>query len=587
MPHKIGVYIRVSTEEQAQVVEGSLESQKHRLKNFIEFKNDQEKRWGKLVESYVDDGFSAKDTRRPAYQRMLRDIRARKIDMILVTDLSRLSRNISDFCGLLEELELHKAKFLSIKEQFDTSTPVGEMMIYNMINLAQFERKQTSERVSMNFHSRALRGLKNGGNALLGYDRDPENSGRLIVNLPEAPGVRQIFKTYLETASLRRTAVRLNGTTIRPKVGVGRKARHANDGRWTVDSVRSILTNHAYIGKREINKRHKNEPQETLKPWQRYQIVKASWPGIVDEDVFSAVQRLFSENLNEDRRRRAQSETRFFALSRVIRCGECGMALIGQTSHGSGQAHRYYGHKAVAGEVIRCSVKRIRADDVEQAVVTHLSEILLRGGHLDRVEQNIKKSIGAQAADLLAQRDRTQREMVAVDSDIESAMQLTSKLGSSPDALALIQDRLEQLAARKKSLAVDREMLISKIDAINEARASRAVIEERSREFQKGWSKATDALKRRLIRRTLHAVIYNKQGLETYYVTGEDHPVSRVIQPRRWASEFDSEAGVGRSFGRSKRQPRPLFTFGCESVLSVGSGGPGRNRTDTPCGTRF
>ena len=82
--------------------------------------------------------------------------------MILVTELSRLSRNIPDFCDLLEDLEDFKGKFLSIKEQFDTSTPAGEMMIYNMINLAQFERKQISERVAINCHSRAMRGLNSG-----------------------------------------------------------------------------------------------------------------------------------------------------------------------------------------------------------------------------------------------------------------------------------------------------------------------------------------------------------------------------------------------------------------------------------------
>ena len=159
MQHKIGIYVRVSTEEQSQIADGSLESQQHRVRSFVEVKNLQEKNWGKIVETYIDDGYSAKNTNRPAYQRMLKDIRSGRISLILITDLSRLSRSISDFCVLLKDLEKYKAKFLSIKEQFDTSTPAGEMMIFNMINLAQFERRQTSERISLNFHSRAMRGL--------------------------------------------------------------------------------------------------------------------------------------------------------------------------------------------------------------------------------------------------------------------------------------------------------------------------------------------------------------------------------------------------------------------------------------------
>jgi site-specific DNA recombinase len=159
MQHKVGAYIRVSTEEQAQVIEGSLDSQRHRLNSFVELKNVQESgRWGKVVDFYADEGFSAKDTRRPALQKLLSDLRAGKINLILVTDLSRLSRNILDFCLLLDDLRKHNGKFLSVKEQFDTTTAAGHMMVMNMINLAQFEREQVGERVAQNFFSRALRG---------------------------------------------------------------------------------------------------------------------------------------------------------------------------------------------------------------------------------------------------------------------------------------------------------------------------------------------------------------------------------------------------------------------------------------------
>jgi DNA invertase Pin-like site-specific DNA recombinase len=85
--------------------------------------------------SKPDDGYSAKDTRRPAYLRMINDIKRKKVNLLLVCDLSRLSRNIFDFCHLMDDLEKVGAQFLSLKEQFDTSTPAGKMMIYNMINL--------------------------------------------------------------------------------------------------------------------------------------------------------------------------------------------------------------------------------------------------------------------------------------------------------------------------------------------------------------------------------------------------------------------------------------------------------------------
>ncbi len=92
MQHRIGIYLRVSTDEQALRADGPLENQKHRLLAEVKRKNEEEPGWGKVSEIYTDDGFSAKDTNRPAYQRLMKDVRAGKIDLILVAEFSRLSR---------------------------------------------------------------------------------------------------------------------------------------------------------------------------------------------------------------------------------------------------------------------------------------------------------------------------------------------------------------------------------------------------------------------------------------------------------------------------------------------------------------
>lgn len=218
MPHKVGAYLRVSTEEQANAVEGSLDNQKYRLKSYVDAKNMQEKSWGKIVDFYIDDGYSAKDTNRPAYQRMILDLKNKKIDLILVPDLSRLSRNLLDFCGLLDFLEKYKAGFLSIKEQFDTSSSIGRMMVYQIITLAQFEREQTSERVALGVHSRGMRGLLNGGRPILGYGKDPNKPGTYVINEEEAREVRKIFQTYLEAGSRAKTILKLTEIGIKPKV---------------------------------------------------------------------------------------------------------------------------------------------------------------------------------------------------------------------------------------------------------------------------------------------------------------------------------------------------------------------------------
>ena len=105
MRHNVGLYVRVSTEEQA-LRHGGVDWRARSIafRPLLDFKNVQETGWGKVVDTYCDEGISAKDTRRPAFQRMMRDIRAGRINLILVTDLSRLSRNIMDFCVLLDDL---------------------------------------------------------------------------------------------------------------------------------------------------------------------------------------------------------------------------------------------------------------------------------------------------------------------------------------------------------------------------------------------------------------------------------------------------------------------------------------------------
>ena len=200
-------------------------------------------------------------------------------------------------------LKKNNSSFLSIKEQFDTSTPVGKMIVYIVMTLAQFEREQTAERVALGCHSRAMRGLLNGGLEILGYNKSPEKKNTYVVNELEAEQVRTIFKTFLELGTINRTAAKLEELGIGPKIKKNRKEKLVERGLWTQQSLGGLLKNHAYIGKYEVNRKYKNANQKTLRPYQKYQIVTASWPGIVDEGAFESVQNLLEENKLMERRR--------------------------------------------------------------------------------------------------------------------------------------------------------------------------------------------------------------------------------------------------------------------------------------------
>lgn len=524
MPLKIAAYIRVSTEEQAQVVDGSLDSQKFRIKGYVDIRNSQDASWGKVIESYVDDGFSAKDTRRPAYQRMMKDIRTGKVNLILVTDISRLSRNIADFCDLLKDLEKHKAKFLSIKEQFDSSTPAGEMMLFNMINLAQFERKQTSERVATNFHSRAMRGLKNGGSPILGFDSDPTNKGKLIANQDEALWVKKAFAIYLKTGSTRDTVAEMN------RLNIPRKAGRGSGQEWTFSSIKTLLRNRTYVGEREINAEQKDADQSEFKPWQRYQIVKAAWPAIVDKATFNSVQLLLDDAKNLHRKKMKNATHRVFLLSGVIRCGECGRALIGQSAHGKHQVHRYYAHASnrKIGPV-ECSVRRYNANEVEKTLLGHLANDAKDAGYLDDLKMTIINNGESACSDVKKEMQRIGKAIKSVDGEIENVFRLQSENPLSVSVREVITERLEKLSSSRK---VHQDYLLElkhKQEDLLEADEITTSIEEKLHVLQKSMGKAEPAVLKRLIR-NMYDVIFLKEGrLEGYYLTtsGDDGDIQQ------------------------------------------------------------
>ncbi len=310
--NKIGLYVRVSTDEQARVHEGSLVSQRKRLEEYVKNQNRNQNNWGIVVETYTDEK-SGKDLNRPEFQRMMSDIKSGRIDVILATELSRFSRSIKDFCELWEFFKKYNTQFITLREQFDTTTAAGEMMVFNLMNFAQFERKQTSERISANWLSRAKRGLWNGGTLPLGYDRSTDKKGTLVINKKEASQVRRVFDLFLETGAIRKTSRELIKEGIFSKKYINKAGVEKGGKILTVSSVYSILKNRAYIGEREINKKKKGI---------KIEVVKAVWKPIIQRDLFNKVQKILEHNKN--RYKPDEWKIYPYPLSNKILCGECG-----------------------------------------------------------------------------------------------------------------------------------------------------------------------------------------------------------------------------------------------------------------------
>jgi site-specific DNA recombinase len=131
-------------------------------------------------------------------------------------------------------------------------------------------------------------------------------------------------------------------SNIKPKVRDTRTYRLVSKGRWSPKTVWRILRNVAYIGLREVNVKHKAKDSNSLKTSQVYQVVKASWPPIIDREDFDEAQRVLDESELFQRQRLNDQERRIFLLTGLLACGECGAPIGGAAAHGKKQAHRYY-----------------------------------------------------------------------------------------------------------------------------------------------------------------------------------------------------------------------------------------------------
>lgn len=498
------------------------------------------------------------------------DVRKGKVDLILVSDLTRLSRNLLDFCSLINELEKHRASYLSMKEQFDTSTPIGRMMVYIIIALGQFEREQTSERVAVNCHSRALRGLVNGGPAPLGFEKNPEKPGLLTPNPEEALIVRKIFQTLLEEGSRAKTIARLHEMGIRPKKPKS-KDKVNQDVDWTVQSLGTLLKNPAYIGYREVNKLYKEDDQSYLKPWQKHQIVKAAWPGILDEKVFNDVQKLLTEALESERTRLAKGELRSFLLTGLLTCGETGLPLVGQSAHGSkGTLHRYY-HYSRKPKGVSDVRSRLHADELEEKVIEEFKRALEAKGYFKELQRTFQDLADEKGSGNDASFRRAKGELLEVTKRIDAIWANQAQMQLEDAALRLVSEELNRLAKRKQELEKYVHEIETEQDHTASPRDQALFVENQIRWCMQGWAKAKPSVRKRLLRRTIKEIVVTRTELQITFWTAADERDNALRSPGQGDADVSENVVALRRRAPGSRDQN-------ESIKSSGNIGNGSER---------
>ena len=423
---RVGIYARVSTDEQVGP-EGSIKNQLQRCEAYLKAKFGADLPLQYIVpKTYLEEGISGKDIQsRPAFQQMLSDIQQGTINAICVAELSRLSRSVNDITNILFSFEQNNVTFLCLNPSVDTSTPSGKLVMNVMAALSEYEREQTVMRTKAAMYDRAQRGLWNGGH-IMGYDLDPDRKGYLTVNDDEAQIVKTIFATYLELRSIGKTAEKVNALGFRTKPYASRRGKVHEAREFTYSSVHTILTNRAYLGQKEVNKKNQGEDQESLPEEKRYEIVDAVWSAIIDEETFERVQQTLEGNTQ---RKGRVTGKHIFLLSGLVHCAECGLDLTnGSGRSRTGKYHYYYRHPAKQSKGHKCRVPSLPAADFEQAIMQKVAEAAEDAALLEQACDTANETRAEGVSDAKAQLALLMQNKAEQDEKLDQLLEaLTSK----------------------------------------------------------------------------------------------------------------------------------------------------------------
>src|SRR5580658_8418438 len=243
---RCAIYTRKSTEEGLDQEFNSLDAQREAGEAFI--KSQKHAGWTLVSKHYDDGGFTGGNLDRPALQQLLEDIEAHQVDCVVVYKVDRLSRSLLDFARLVDRFDQRAVSFVSVTQQFNTTTSLGRLTLNILLSFAQFEKEIIGERTRDKMSAARRKGKWVGGTPVLGYDVDPAG-GRLIVNEKEARRVRDIFALFVQNHSLSVVVAELARRKWKTKSRTSQNGT-AHVGRaFAKASLHRLLTNAIYAGK--------------------------------------------------------------------------------------------------------------------------------------------------------------------------------------------------------------------------------------------------------------------------------------------------------------------------------------------------
>ena len=348
---RCAVYTRKSTEDGLEKEFNSLDAQYEACAAYA--LSQKHEGWELIPERYDDGGYSGGNMERPGLKRLLADVAAGKVDIILVYKIDRLTRSLSDFAKIVDVLDAAKASFVSITQSFNTTTSMGRLTLNMLLSFAQFEREVTGERIRDKIAASKRKGMWMGGPVPLGYALE---NRRLIPNEQEATLVRYILEQYLEHPSVQDLADHLNAQGYTTKLQIRASGPHKGGCPFRRGTLYHLLSNPIYLGKIV----HKG------------QIYPGEHEAIVDQQLFDQVQAKLKQNASgSSTRLKAQHPS---LLIGILYDSDNRPMTPSHASKAKAKRYRYYITRTDKTDT--APAWRINAHDIEQLTTNRIAQYL-------------------------------------------------------------------------------------------------------------------------------------------------------------------------------------------------------------------
>jgi site-specific DNA recombinase len=349
---RCAIYTRKSSEEGLDQTFNSLDAQREACESYI--KSQRHEGWHALPQLYDDGGFSGGNTERPALTLLLNNIKAGKVDVIVVYKVDRLSRSLADFVRLVDLFDEHQVSFVSVTQQFNTSSSMGRLTLNVLLSFAQFEREVTSERIRDKIAASKQKGMWMGGVVPLGYDVIDKT---LVVNEAETQRIRHIYTRYVALGCVRKLKEELDAE------GYVSKARelkgvHAGGKPFSRGALYALLKNPLYIGKVTHQGTH----------------YEGQHAAILDSVLWQTAQNLLTENKNQHETKTAVKNPSLLA---GLLFDDNGNPMSPTHTKKHNRRYRYYINQAVLQyrEKEAGTVLRIPANTIEDVIISRLKQL--------------------------------------------------------------------------------------------------------------------------------------------------------------------------------------------------------------------